>query len=780
MSRNIESIFGAVVTAPHQIPFTYTATGGEQSISLPFFPLTGFITINGGVQVPVDNYEIDGNTINLGRTLEADDVVYCLFDKIISPEDQNKGVRIYKFQAVGGETQFTPDFTSYGVQALFIDGKYNVPDTDYSYNPQTGKVTLNSALVAGVWVVSEMSTKLPNTTALFNRTVQEVARAANVKDSAVINSTDTISTLDNKTVIFDVVAQKIWGIPSGVPNGAKIVSVSNGSLVYNPGAVSLQLVPVAGSAEELKNKLNSSQGAGNIFTSTGETVQQVLDSNDEDISGIVAKLSDTKTQGVVNRGVNSNLYKRSQRPHRVTNKTVPNDNTLQYDHFGIMDRKADGTLYMSCRRAANHLSEGYVIFSELGANGNWNTRTIIQTPGVDLRGSAGGTAPTGDIVIALVKMQPNSNPNIFLGIEIHISRDDGLTFQKVSDISSPGVAGTVLLPFGKLEVLGDRWVIPCYSTTAYTNNKLQLLESTDNGQTWAIGSTIQAVSGVDANESAVLDCGGGVCICVSRNGSGTVNNDGTHRPLVYRSADGGVTWSPIGEMRGPDWADNDASSEAGTAGGSGWQLVTPQLSLIHSAGGKPYILCTYTCRRSGVRYRTISVDDFTRSNATTTYWSEYNTAVPLMSPVETFESGYQTQFVLDGQLFINVFRVTTADAVSTASLFQVQLPNLPDYDSGWFAVTTRKNYTLVHGLNCIPTNTIIQFSDTDDGRGATFGCSPRLYYNGTTTVGAGIEHQVNLSGYTVRTGDYLTFQGVFGDTVGPNRVTGFVRLMAFK
>ena len=159
MSRNIESIFGAVVTAPHQIPFTYTATGGEQSISLPFFPLTGFITINGGVQVPVDNYEIDGNTINLGRTLEADDVVYCLFDKIISPEDHNNAVRIYKFQAVGGETQFTPDFTSHGVQALYIGGKYQVPDTDYSYDPQTGKVTLTTALTADVWVVAEMSVR---------------------------------------------------------------------------------------------------------------------------------------------------------------------------------------------------------------------------------------------------------------------------------------------------------------------------------------------------------------------------------------------------------------------------------------------------------------------------------------------------------------------------------------------------------------------------------------------------------------------------------------------
>lgn len=158
MTRNVESIFGAVVTAPNQIPYTYTATGGETFISLPFYPVTGVITINGGVQVPVDNYEIDGNTVNLGRALEAGDVVYCLFDKVLSPEDYEDGIRIYKFQAVGTETSFTPDFTTYGVQSLYIDGKYQVPETDYRYNRTTGVVTfLNGSPAAGKWVVAEMS-----------------------------------------------------------------------------------------------------------------------------------------------------------------------------------------------------------------------------------------------------------------------------------------------------------------------------------------------------------------------------------------------------------------------------------------------------------------------------------------------------------------------------------------------------------------------------------------------------------------------------------------------
>ncbi len=588
-------------------------------------------------------------------------------------------------------------------------------------------------------------------------------------------------TLPNQTLRYEATGE-YYRWDGAFPPGGKVVPP--GSTPASTGGVGVGNWVSVGDAT-LRHDLRQPSGAGVVGAidddGANSTVQDVLEDHKADISAINGTIGNpARTTGIVSRGRNFEFERRFQRPHRLVNKSTPNDSTLKYDHFGIMDRKANGQIYMSCRRALNHLSEGYVIFSELQNDGTWSTRTIIQQAGVDMRGSSGGTAPTGDIVIALVKMQPNSNPNVFLGAEVHISRDDGATFTKVGDFPSPGVAGTYLLPFGKLEVLGDRWVIPCYSQTAYSNNKLQLLESTDKGATWSIGATIQAVSGVDANEAAVLDCGDGVCICVARNGSGTVNNDGTHRPLVFRSGDGGLTWSAIGEMRGPDWADNDAGSEAGTVGGSGWQLVTPQLSLIHSPGGKPYILCTYTARRSGVRYRTISVDQFTQSTSTTTYWSEYSTAVNLMSPAETFEAGYQTQFVQDGQLLINVFRTTTANTVSTASQSAMILPALPDFDSGWVSVAAMQSYTYNHGLNAIPSQTVILFSDTDDGRGACYCCSPRLYYNGTTTQGAGIEWQVNLSGYTLRTGTYLTFQGVFGNPVGPNRTTGYARLIAWK
>lgn len=260
MTRNVESIFGAVVTAPHQIPYTYTATGGEKFISLPFYPVTGIVTINGGMQVPLDNFEIEGNTLNLGRALSKGDVVFCLFDKILSPEDYKTGIRIYKFQAIGGETEFTPDYTSYGVQSLYIGGEYKTPEIEYSYDSTTGKVTLQTALTAGVWVVAEMSVKQPNISPLFDRSIQEIARAANVKDSEVILSTDTTQVLNGKKVIYDVVAQLAYGLPA-LPSNIYIQSVSDGKLTYSPGSVAIDLLPAP---SPLRSALASDNGAGMV------------------------------------------------------------------------------------------------------------------------------------------------------------------------------------------------------------------------------------------------------------------------------------------------------------------------------------------------------------------------------------------------------------------------------------------------------------------------------------------------------------------------------------
>lgn len=302
MTRNVEELFGGVVTAPHQIPFTYkSSVGGETFISLPFYPVAGVVTINGGVQVPLDNFEIDGNTLNLGRALSKDDVVYCLFDKILSPEDTSKGIRIYKFQAVGGETEFTPDFTSYGVQSLYIGGEYKTPDIEYSYNSTTGKVSLQTALTAGVWVVAEMSVKQPNISPAFDRSIQEIARSANVKDSEVILSTDTATVLNNRTVLFDVTAQKSYSLPT-LPVNAYIVSVSNGQLTYSPGNVVVDLLPLQAPGQKLRQDL-ANPAIGSSLIGVKKTFLDSISRTQEEVNNDFLSYED---YGIIADGVTDN------------------------------------------------------------------------------------------------------------------------------------------------------------------------------------------------------------------------------------------------------------------------------------------------------------------------------------------------------------------------------------------------------------------------------------------------------------------------------------------
>ncbi|QEI24109.1 tail fibers protein [Salmonella phage SS9] len=353
MTRNVEELFGGVVTAPHQIPFTYKSNvGGETFLSLPFYPVTGVITINGGMQVPLDNFEIEGNTLNLGRALSKGDVVYCLFDKILSPEDTAKGIRIYKFQAVGGETEFTPDFTSYGVQSLYIGGEYKTPEIEYSYSSTTGKVSLQTALTAGVWVVAEMSVKQPNISPAFDRSIQEIARSANVKDSEVIVSTDTISLLDGKKVVYDIAAQTSYGLPT-IPDGSVISSVSNGQLTYNPGNITVSLLPapypVQTALDQYKALISSKQGTANIGHSSpaASLVERSLQMKLSDIINI-------KDFGAIGDGL---LHPLSEKFNTLSAAQ------MVYPFVTDLNQSQD---YAGTQAAINAAKAGYAVFAPSG------------------------------------------------------------------------------------------------------------------------------------------------------------------------------------------------------------------------------------------------------------------------------------------------------------------------------------------------------------------------------------------------------------------------------
>lgn len=97
---------------------------------------------------------------------------------------------------------------------------------------------------------------------------QALARTYNLKVSEIIYSNDTSSTLDGKKVIYDKPNQFAWFLPSGIPSGAKVVSVANGMLTYSPGNVTVMLIaPMP--TNDLVEDLASNNGMGFIGTPEG-------------------------------------------------------------------------------------------------------------------------------------------------------------------------------------------------------------------------------------------------------------------------------------------------------------------------------------------------------------------------------------------------------------------------------------------------------------------------------------------------------------------------------
>ena len=127
------------------------------------------------------------------------------------------------------------------------DGQWGIGKTFTAYNQYlVYDKTYYKPLVVPYTTQGADPTAIPDNTnvspTLYEQSdIEMVARALNLTDDQVIDSTDTASLLDNKIAIYDSVSQKIYYRPTGVGTGESILTVNNDTLTTSSSTYSLAL-----------------------------------------------------------------------------------------------------------------------------------------------------------------------------------------------------------------------------------------------------------------------------------------------------------------------------------------------------------------------------------------------------------------------------------------------------------------------------------------------------------------------------------------------------------
>ncbi|WP_280041934.1 hypothetical protein [Pseudomonas sp. Hg5Tf] len=422
----------------------------------------------------------------------------------------------------------------------------------------------------------------------------------------------------------------------------------------------------------------------------------------------------------------------------------------RYDHFGQMDMLPDGTLCLFYRSGTTHDTDNAPLrFTTQLANGNWATPTnIVQDPIYDLRDPAGGVMSNGRIAIATTT-HDMATPSLFPELRIYTSDNYGGSWVLRQSIAVP--AGQMKFPHGKGFHSGDKYCIPYYATPAGGGRQLRLLETTDGGLTWVEGATVYS-GAVNYNETGYVNLGGGLFIGASR-----VDGAGGGKIRLWRSVDGAVTWTDIGDMDG-------------IAGDGTSILVSPSLTSVVTSSGTVHAVLFYTDRTTTqLVYRTIA-----RNNLLPGGTPKWSARTGIYSAPNL--SGYQSHVVIGSRILGSFFREITFNVLAEIAQWEVFHGDLPDYQSDWTAVVPSTQYTFTHGLQRAPRKVVVEFATTNASPGQTY-VVQASYFNDGANKGSGAQVAINGTQILVGTGAAVWGTAYFGGIDTSTRYTsGYYRV----
>lgn len=237
-------------------PWVYnggSAIGGETVITVPEQTIgVPFVVINGYTQTNGNSFSFDRVSLKLTLTQPldfGDEVVLLLTGVPAVPNNPNIDSWMQlnwlynNGAAMGGEQLLVIPYTFQDITAIYKNGLRlykGLADESYSIDVNSQRLILTEPLVTNDRLIVQLGGEVV-AFVTPDRTIEEVARAANVTVNNVILSSNTTQPLNGKTILYDLAVEKSYGIPT-VPPNVYILSVSNGVLTYSPGGITVNLI----------------------------------------------------------------------------------------------------------------------------------------------------------------------------------------------------------------------------------------------------------------------------------------------------------------------------------------------------------------------------------------------------------------------------------------------------------------------------------------------------------------------------------------------------------
>lgn len=462
-----------------------------------------------------------------------------------------------------------------------------------------------------------------------------------------------------------------------------------------------------------------------------------------------------KDDSLVTPGMFTAMRAAENGQHYVNGTTIPKNAAIPYDHFGLTFKNRRGQAVTIFRRGPTHVtSRGVLMKTVMNAAGQWASPVEITTMSdsvLDARVAAGGMMPDGRIVVCCNYMNPTTSE--FDDVKFFESQDDGETWALIQTVDVNQSGGySYNIPFGPVAAMGAGVAIARYKRVGSTFS-IGYFYSEDGGKTWAEKDVFSDATGTnDYNESG-LCCIGRMAFMVSRIGSGI-----TGKFRLFRSTDGGTTWNDIGDSN--------------LTGGDGAYVVAPTLHILRNSNGTPFVVLSYVDRTAqAMYYRTALVSDILSGVYTFSARERITGGL-------TNSSGYQSGF-FEGHRFIGVvYQEETAQTSAKGVSVEYSVKDVPDYDSGWFAVAASQNYPLTTtGISQQMSKARLLFSPDNVG-GTVYEVDATVNSASGTLYGIGALLQFSPGTITVKSASRVYANTLYG-TGGTEWTTGYYRLLAW-